>query len=249
MLRICLIIAIIAGLAAAALTFTKVQDIITTTRADRDEWHKKDTDEAAAHVKTKKTLKDTQATLATTQKNLDQTKTELTAAQNDVDALTKDKADLTAKLEKSNSDKDEAQQQLEQWRQVGVTPEQVKGIIADLAATRKAKNAVVGENKILAAKLSDLQDQWDKIFQNDQEVPLPSGLRGKIVAVDPKFNFVVLNIGKDQGVKPRGVMMVDKDGKLLGKVRITSVTKDECVANILTDWQRGNIMEGDEVLY
>ena len=75
------------------------------------------------------------------------------------------------------------------------------------------------------------------------------GLRGKIVAVDPKFNFVVINIGENQGAKQRGVMMVDKDGKLLGKVRITSVTKDECVANILPDWTRGEIMEGDEVLY
>jgi len=25
--------------------------------------------------------------------------------------------------------------------------------------------------------------------------------------------------------------------------------KDRCVANILPDWQRGQIMEGDEVLY
>jgi hypothetical protein len=69
------------------------------------------------------------------------------------------------------------------------------------------------------------------------------------VAVDPKFNFVVLNIGEEQGAKARGVMMVDHDGKLLGKVRITSVTKTECVANILPDWKRGTIMEGDEVLY
>ena len=78
---------------------------------------------------------------------------------------------------------------------------------------------------------------------------MTDGLRGKILQVDPKFNFVVLDIGEDQGAKQRGVMMVDRDGKLLGKVRITSVSKDRCVANILTDWQRGNIMEGDEVLY
>jgi negative regulator of sigma E activity len=60
---------------------------------------------------------------------------------------------------------------------------------------------------------------------------------------------VVLNIGSDQGAKQLGVMMVDRDGKLLGKVRISSVTKTECIANIMPDWKRGNIMEGDEVLY
>jgi len=40
--RISLIIAILAGLGAGALTFTKVQDIITSTRTERDDWHKKD---------------------------------------------------------------------------------------------------------------------------------------------------------------------------------------------------------------
>ena len=69
------------------------------------------------------------------------------------------------------------------------------------------------------------------------------------MAVDPKFDFVVLDIGEDQGVLERGEMMVDRDGKLLGKVRIKSVEKDRCVANILPDWKRGEIMEGDEVLY
>jgi hypothetical protein len=32
-------------------------------------------------------------------------------------------------------------------------------------------------------------------------------------------------------------------------VRIKTVTKDRCVANILPSWKRGEVMEGDEVLY
>jgi hypothetical protein len=59
-------------------------------------------------------------------------------------------------------------------------------------------------------------------------VLLPTGLRGKILAVDPKYDFVVLNIGEDQGAKERGVMMVDRDGKLLGKVRIKSSQRPLC---------------------
>ena len=61
MLRICLIIAIVAGLAAGAVSFFKVQDIITTTRTERNEWHNKDDAEVAAHTKTKKTPKETAA--------------------------------------------------------------------------------------------------------------------------------------------------------------------------------------------
>jgi hypothetical protein len=249
MLRICLIIAIIAGLAAGILTFTKVQDIIVTSREQWHSWEKKDNDEVAAHNKTKKTLKDTQATLATTQKDLEQTKGELAAAKTDVDNLNKEKTDLTAKLEKSNSERDDAQQQLERWRLVGLTPEQIKDLIVEKDKLNKEKGALIGENKLLSAKVGEWTNRWNAFFQNDAPVLLPTGLRGKIVAVDPKFNFVVLNIGEDQGAKQRGIMMVDRDGKLLGKVRITHVTKDECVANIMPDWKLGNIMEGDEVLY
>jgi hypothetical protein len=249
MLRICLIIAIVAGLAAAVLTFTKVQDIIVTTRAERDDWHKKDTDEIAAHNKTKKNLADTKSTLDKTQKTLDTTKGELEAANGQVDQLTKDKADLTAKLDKTTGERDDAQAQLEQWRQVGLSPDQVKGLITERDNLKKAKDALTGENKLLFAKNVEWQTRWDTYFQNDAPVLLPTGLRGKIVAVDPKFNFVVLNIGQEQGAKARGILMVDHDGKLLGKVRITSVTKDDCVANIMPEWTRGQIMEGDEVLY
>jgi hypothetical protein len=248
MLRICLIIAIVAGLAAGAVSFFKVQDIITSTRLERDDWHKKDTDEIAAHTKTKKNLKDTQAKLDSTEKELTQTKSDLEAANGKVADLTKHNDELTAKLDKTTSERDDAQQRLERWRGLP-EPELIRGIIADLEKTQKAKEVLIGENKLLAAKVTEWENRWDNFFHDTRPVLLPTGLRGKIIAVDPKYDFVVLNIGQDQGAKERGVMMVDRDGKLLGKVRIKSVSKDRCVANILPDWKRGEVMEGDEVLY
>jgi hypothetical protein len=247
--RICLAIAIVAGLAAGAVTFFKVQDIIVSTRAERDDWHKKDTDEIAAHTKTKATLKTTQAKLETTEKELAQTKSDLDGANAKVAELDKHNTDLTAKLEKTIGERDDAQQQLEAWRIVGLKPDEVKALIADLEKTRKAKEALIGENKLLASKVVEWENRWTNFFNASAEVLLPAGLRGKILAVDPKYDFVILNIGEDQGAKERGVMMVDHDGKLLGKVRIKTVYKDRSVANILPDWKRGDIDEGDEVLY
>ncbi len=248
MLRICLITAIVAGLGAGVVSFTKVQDIITSTRLERDDWHKKDTDEIAAHNSTKKKLAETKTTLDKTQKDLAQTKSDLDAANTQVEDLKKSNTDLTAKLDKTTGERDDAQQQLERWRGLPA-PETIKGIIADLEKTRKAKDALTGENKLLVAKVNEWVNRWENFFHSEAPVVLPAGLRGKIVAVDPKFNFVVLNIGDEQGAKERGEMMVDRNGKLLGKVRIVTVKKDECVANILPDWKRGEIMEGDEVLY
>jgi len=248
MLRICLIIAIVAGLAAGAVSFFKVQDIITTTRTERNEWHKKDDAEVAAHTKTKKTLKETAAKLDATEKELAQTKSDLDSANGKVADLSKRNEDLTAKLAKTSSDLDDAQAKLQQWAGLP-DPPMIRGIIADLEKTQKAKEAVIGENKLLAAKVTEWENRWNNFFHDNTPVLLPTGLRGKIIAVDPKYDFVVLNIGEDQGVKERGVMMVDRDGKLLGKVRIKSVSKDRCVANILPSWKNGDVMEGDEVLY
>jgi hypothetical protein len=248
MLRICLMIAIVAGLAAGAVSFFKVQDIITTTRQERNDWHNKDDQEVAAHTKTKKTLKETAAKLESTEKELAQTKSDLETANGKVADLTKHNEDLTAKLEKTTAERDDAQQQLARWSGLP-DPGLIRGIIADLEKTQKAKEALIGENKLLAAKVTEWENRWDNFFHDTRPVILPTGLRGKIIAVDPKYDFVVLDIGEDQGAKERGVMMVDRDGKLLGKVRIKSVSKDRCVANILPDWKRGEVMEGDEVLY
>jgi hypothetical protein len=122
-------------------------------------------------------------------------------------------------------------------------------MIADLKALDKERKALVAENKLLLISRNELQARLEDLIDPNSAVPLPDGLRGKILAVDPKYDFVVLDIGEDQGVKRRGEMMVDRDGKLLGKVKIYSVQKDRCVANIMPGWNQGEILEGDEVLY
>jgi hypothetical protein len=251
MLRICLVIAIVGGLAAGALSFIKVQDIIVTTRAARDQWHSQFDTEHQTRLTAEANLKKTKTELDTTKKDLAATKTQLDDANNKVADLDKKNTELTADLDKTRADRDTAQQELEQWHLIpgGLKPPQIASMIEELAQAKKARDTYIAENKILNNKVLDLNARWDKFFGNEGDVILPTGLKGKIVAVDPKFDFVVLDIGRDQGALERGVMMVDRDGKLLGKVRIASVQKDHCIANVLSDWKGGEIMEGDQVIY
>jgi len=72
-------------------------------------------------------------------------------------------------------------------------------------------------------------------------------LRGKIVVVDPKWDFVVLNIGEDQGVLENGELLVSREGKLLAKVIVRSVQKDRAIANLVPGWKFSDVMEGDDV--
>jgi hypothetical protein len=250
LLRICLVIAIVGGLAAGVLSFVKVQDIIVTTRAARDQWHSQFDSEHKTRLTAEANLKKTKAELDTTKKELATTKSQLDDANAKVADLDKKNTDLAATLDKTRADRDTAQQELEQWHLIpgGLKPPQITSMIEELEKTKKARDAYVAENRVLNDKVVELNDRWNKFFGDSAPVILPPGLKGKIVAVDPKFDFVVLNIGKDQGVLERGEMMVNRDGRLLGKVRIESVQKDRCIANILPDWQRGEIMEGDEVI-
>ena len=80
------------------------------------------------------------------------------------------------------------------------------------------------------------------------EVPLPAGLRGKVLAVDPKYDFVVLDIGGNQGVLEHGTMLVNRNGKLVGTVRITRVEPNRSVANVIAELKQSDVMEGDQVI-
>jgi Skp family chaperone for outer membrane proteins len=248
LLRICLIITIIAGLVTVYVAVDPVKKIITDTREARDDFHKKFDSETALYQKTDKELKKTKTDLATTTAKLTETQGQLEAANTKNTELDKQNTDLTDKLTKMTARTDAAEAKLEAYSQLP-PPEKIKGIIEDLAKTQKARDAFIGENKLLLAQNRDLTKQIRDLVGDTDVVSLPTGLKGKVLAVDPKYDFVVLDIGDDQGVKERGEMMVDRQGKLIGKVRISSVQKDRCVATILPAWKRGQVMEGDQVIY
>ncbi len=248
LLRICLILTIVAGLATAYVGFFPVQKIIVDTRAERDDFHTKLDAETALYQKTDKELRKTKDTLASTTAKLNETQTQLDAANTKNTELDKQNTDLTDKLTKMTARAEAADQKLEQWRDLPA-PEKIKGIIAERAEYLRARDVLISETKLLVASRDSLQAQINNLVGTDVAVILPTGLRGKILAVDPKYDFVVLNIGDDQGAKERGEMMVDRQGKLIGKVRISRVEKDRSVATILPAWKKGQIMEGDQVIY
>ena len=132
-----------------------------------------------------------------------------------------------------------------------MTPQQVveitnslKKITQDFAGASQETALLKAYNDKILAEL-----QAVKSTNIAETVIEPTGLKGKIVAVDPKYDFVILNIGEDKGVVPKGIMMVSKDGRLIGKVQIVTVTANQSVANIMPAWRRAEVMEGDEVIY
>jgi hypothetical protein len=109
-------------------------------------------------------------------------------------------------------------------------------------------DALKGENKLLGRTLNQTKTELDLLTGAIDKVKLPADLKGKVIAVDPKYEFVVLDIGSDDRVLPRGEMLVNRSGKLVARIRILTTEPHRSVANVLSDWKQGEIMEGDVAL-
>ncbi len=250
LIRISLIVAIIGGLAVAGLNFVTLKDKINTTIDQRDQnAHDRDT-EKEAHRKFEKLAKDTQTTLDKTKTELAATAQERDTAVADRDAANKKYTDLSDVLKKTQQDLGTANDELAAWHALNITLKQARATIDSIRKLTEERDVVLDENKILLAHNAKLQNKLDELISPSPDgPPMPEGLTGKVLAVDPKYEFVVLNIGDKQGVKEYGQLLVSHAGKLVAKVKITGDIKDDkCVANVMPGWKFSDVMEGDTVL-
>ena len=249
LLRISLIAAIVLGLAAGVLNFVQVKEKITTTIAARDKFESDWKSELSEHNKYQKLAKDTQASLDRTNALLVATTDERDKAVAENADLTKKNATLTENLQKTTSERDDAQNQLAAWKALGIPIEHIKTTLASLKTVTEERDAIAEEKRILSKHLEVLQSKYDFVTGRIEEVPLPSGLKGKVLVADPRYDFVVLDIGEKQGVLENGRLLVNHNGALVAKVQVKSVQADRCIANVMPGWKLGDIMEGDQVLY
>jgi hypothetical protein len=248
LLRISLIIAILAGVGVGVLNFVKVKEKIVNLQNDV----KRETDfhrEFETKFKTTKSqLERTNTLLVQTISILDDTTRAKEEAVKKLDTETKRADKLTEDLRKSTDDLKEAQANLEAYVRTGFKPPElvhIKEQIANLEASIAEMQTV---NKANSKTIANLNTELDRYRNPDKPVLLPASLTGKVLIADPKWNFVVLNIGDDQGVKEYGELLVNRDGKLVAKVIVRSMQKDRCIANVMPGWQLGEVMEGDQVI-
>ena len=245
MLRISLIIALVAGIAALVISQMKVADKIHGLETKLTETEQQLQTSKAAESKAKKDAKDATAAADKLKKDLDTTKADLAGASEKADQQEKRANDLAAQKDRLTQERNDAQTELAKWKASGLTLEQITATILENKKLTVENNGLKEENKVLGRQLTQTRAELDLLTGRIDKVPLPPGLKGKIIAVDPKYEFVVLDIGESQGVLKRGEMLINRSGRLVAKVRILSVEPNRCVANILPDWKQGEPMEGD----
>ncbi len=115
---------------------------------------------------------------------------------------------MTDKLAGVTKQRDDAQNGLAAYQAVGLTAEQVANLNKQLKDANKAILAINGEKQVLQRHFNILQSKYDALVGPVKDIPLPAGLKGQIEVVDPKWDFVVLNIGDAQGAVENGELLV-----------------------------------------
>ena len=247
LLRISLIVAILAGLGAGVVSYLEVSDKVPALAKQRDDEHTAKVAALTDLSKTKTELSKTKNELSQTQQELAETKSDRDKAVVRAETQTKRADELTDKLGKVTRERDDAQNSLAAYKATDLTPEQVFKLSKELKNARAEIDVVNGEKVVLLHTIGRLTNELAKYIGPDNVVKLRADLRGKILVVDPKWDFVVLNVGEDQGVISQGELLVSRQGKLVAKVIVRSVQKDRSIANLVPGWKIGEMTEGDEV--
>ncbi|MFH0879512.1 MAG: hypothetical protein V2A34_07335 [Lentisphaerota bacterium] len=190
-------------------------------------------------------LQDTKTDLANTRQDLENTKMELATTKTDLEGAKVQVAEMTEKVAQKDAELAQANGRVTQLEQDKAN---LQVQIDDL------------NNQMVKAEEEsrDLQDQvatLDKIIkdmereQGAQNIRMPAGLSGHVLVVNPDWNFVILDIGSEAGLVPTAEMLVHRADELVGKVRISTVKDNLAIAEIITDWEKAPIQEGDRVLF
>jgi ABC-type transporter Mla subunit MlaD len=208
---------------------------------------------------------------------LDQSQKELKAANDTLETTTAEKTQALAQVETLKSDLDKNKPQIADFTaQVAAKTTEVTELEAKLKeAETKLANATVGTatvasgpspedqariqeletlNTKLQGDLDSSKAQLDVLVKEKNDriaVKMRNGMEGRILAVNPAWNFVVMNLGDRQGVVGNAEMLVKRGNQLMGKVRITSVEPSTSIADIVANSvPRGlTIQPGDHVIY
>jgi hypothetical protein len=225
-------------------------------------------------TETKSTLASTQGTLVTTTKNLETTKKNLATTTATLTTTTADKEKLSADLASTQSDlataksdlkkaTDDAADKASQLASVQADFDKYKvdhpdttvagpGVEPSGPSPREQElqalvDSLQGKLKSEESELATLRDKEAK----RQKGMMQEGLEGRVLAVNPAWNFVVLSIGDRQGVVNNAELLLKRGGQYLGKVRITSVEPSTSIADIVANTLPAgvSVQPGDNVIF
>ena len=247
LLRLCLVLAILAGIGvivvSQAVLKPQIQGIIDNRTTYSNNWTRAETEKK----KLNKDLTETQTKLKKTEADLDTTKSALANTAKELEETTKLAKERALAIEKLKSDLKGKVDELAAWNAHGITVDQVAGVIKQLKDSKSNNEALLEENKLFKTRIDKLEREILVLRGPVDDPVVPASARGRVLVVDPKWDFLVLDFGSKLGLPPQGVLLISRNGALVAKVRVMSVQPDRSIANIMPGWKLKDVMEGDQV--
>jgi len=210
-------------------------------------------------VKTEKELEETKTKLRDTEEKLASTEAKLATVTQERDAQKAALDDMRKKIAEALGIP--ADENLEPAKAIEAIKEQIAAMTSKVKE-QEAKIAelekIKAENETVIAGLTADKKRNEEEIANKRDVIrkysddiMRKGIKGRVMAVNPGWGFCVLSTGDKQGAANGKVMIVARDGKAIGKVKITNVETNQSIADIQTNtFVRGQYVQpGDEVIY
>ncbi len=232
MVRISLWLALFSCLLVCSLNFLKLKTRIVKLQVDLRQ-------ESENHRQSEKQLAITSAKLDVISKDLETAREENRKVMADALAQNKRAGQLSESLNVSRKEANQAKAELARFQAAGVEPEEIVILGSELKKLRVALGTAQREKARFEQQLKIAQRQVGS------DVFLPGGLKTKVLLYDPKWQFVVLDTGREQGMVPDAELLVGRDGRFVAKVKISKVDQSQSIGNLVPGWQLGDITEGD----
>lgn len=134
-----------------------------------------------------------------------------------------DKLQIQERLSKINKDKDELAKQLEQLA--------------------KAKNDLEERIKKLMGEPKEGVELKKIVVKPDKQI------EGEVLVVNKEFNFIVVNVGKNDGLKIGSELTIYKGEEPIAKVKVEKLYSNMAAAGIMEGSDKNQIKEGAIVKY
>lgn len=131
---------------------------------------------------------------------------------------------------------------------LGLNPPKIREIHEALPKATNELSLIKKEQGLAMVQLIKTKGELDSYQNPKGTVVLPAGLMGKVSAVDPKWDFVVLDIGANHGLLKNGEMTISRGGKLVARVKLAKVETDYAIANVMAGFKKSDVQEGDDIL-
>ena len=189
----------------------------------------------------------TKTDLENTRQDLENTKADLEATQAELDEKKSEIVRLNDTIRQKNEDI------AERDRQVAMLEDEKTSLEANITNLEEEKLSLEEATAQLEADKALLQTQLEKcegdLNKEEGNIRMPEGATGHIVYVNPEWNFVVIDIGSQGDAQVGATMIVHRDDNMIGKLRITDVRDDVSICEVMQDYQRAELREGDDVLH